>query len=270
MLLDQRDKLLQGVRGLGINTVDHARPANHLPERILTGDRGANQQISSGATDATTRVVKDPQQIDFIGGVDHEAQVGDGILDLLAIEKLLSADQHVRDLGKAQFLFKDHGLGVGAHQNSMSLISHLLCAYIVIDSLNHRPGFIFSVETLDHTDLFTLGTRRPERFVFTLLVVFNHLVGSVEDIGRRAIILLHFDDVSPGKVLFKIEDIARISAAPAIDRLIIITDHAEVVPLAGEPLHQGELGDVGILILINHDVLKTILVACLNLGEFVK
>ena len=140
----------------------------------------------------------------------------------------------------------------------------------MIDPLNHRPGFILGVDALDHTDLFTLDTRRPERFLFALLVVFNHLVGSVEDIGRRAIILLHFDDVSPGKVLFKIKDIAWICAAPAINRLVIVPNHAEVVPLAGEPLHQSKLRGVGILILINHDVLEAVLVACLNFGEFVK
>ena len=88
----------------------------------------------------------------------------------------------------------------------------------------------------------------------------DDLVGRVQNIGRAAVILLQLDHRCVGKVLFKIQDIADIRAAPAIDGLIVVAHHAQVAAFTGNQAHQLILGVVGILIFIHMHILKAALI----------
>ena len=68
----------------------------------------------------------------------------------------------------------------------------------------------------------------------------------------------------------EVEDVAGLGAAPAVDRLVVVADHAEVAPPAGQPPHQGKLRGVGVLVLIDHDVAEALLVFLLDLGEVIE
>ena len=57
-----------------------------------------------------------------------------------------------------------------------------------------------------------------------------------------------------GKILLEIENVADIRAAPAVDRLIFVAHHADVVVRLREQPHQLILAAVGVLILVDHDV----------------
>ena len=59
-----------------------------------------------------------------------------------------------------------------------------------------------------------------------------------------------------GKSRSKVEDIAEIGAAPTVDRLILVAHHADVAVLLGKQAHQLVLAAVGVLILVDHDVVE--------------
>ena len=88
----------------------------------------------------------------------------------------------------------------------------------------------------------------------------DDLVGRVQNIGRAAVILLQLDHRRVGKVLFKIQNVADIRAAPAIDGLVVIAHHAQVAAFAGNQAYQLILGVVGILIFIHMHILKAALI----------
>ena len=54
------------------------------------------------------------------------------------------------------------------------------------------------------------------------------MVGSLEDVLCGAIILLQGDDSCLGKVLLKVQNISDLCPSPAVDGLVIVSDHADV------------------------------------------
>jgi hypothetical protein len=73
-----------------------------------------------------------------------------------------------------------------------------------------------------------------------------------------AVVALQPDHLGAGKVLLEAQDVVDLGAAPAIDRLVVVADAADIV--AGPRLALGEqaqpqiLRDVGVLILVDEDV----------------
>ena len=70
-----------------------------------------------------------------------------------------------------------------------------------------------------------------------------------------------------GIVAAEVEDILDICATEGINALRIVTHHANVLQPGGEFLHYEILRIVGVLILIDHDILETLLVLKQHIGE---
>jgi 4-diphosphocytidyl-2C-methyl-D-erythritol kinase len=73
--------------------------------------------------------------------------------------------------------------------------------------------------------------------------------------------------VGPGEVLLELEDVLDVGAAPAVDGLVFIADHADVAVRAGEQLHQLVLRAVGVLVLVDQQVFVAAVVAFAHLGR---
>ena len=61
-------------------------------------------------------------------------------------------------------------------------------------------------------------------------------------------------------ILLKIEDVFDVRAAESVYRLVIVTDDADILSSAGEQAREFILALVGILILVNVDVFKLVLI----------
>src|SRR5262249_43035023 len=71
------------------------------------------------------------------------------------------------------------------------------------------------------------------------------------------IILFELDRPNPRKVLFERENVLNVGAAPAVDRLILVANDADIEMNAREMAHKPVLLAIRVLILIDHDVLET-------------
>ena len=89
----------------------------------------------------------------------------------------------------------------------------------------------------------------------------DNRTGPLQDHLGGAVVLFEADDLDFGEVFFEVEDVLDVSPTPAVDGLIFIADDADVVVLAGEELHELVLGLVGVLVLVDHDVLVAAVVA---------
>ena len=100
-------------------------------------------------------------------------------------------------------------------------------------------------------------------------VVSDQLVGGAEDGVRRAVVLLQLDHDRVGKVRLEFQDVAHLGAAPAVDRLVVVADHADVRALGlgafCEQRDQIELQAVRVLKLIDHQVAEALLPAFADL-----
>ena len=100
----------------------------------------------------------------------------------------------------------------------------------------------------------------PEGFVFSGPVVADHGVGGVQDILGRPVVLLQADHHGIRIYFFKIEDVPDIGTAELVDRLVVVTHDAEVFMGACQKAYQFELGSVGVLVFIHHDIAKALLI----------
>ena len=82
----------------------------------------------------------------------------------------------------------------------------------------------------------------------------------------RAIVALEPDHLRAGKVLLEAQDVVDVGAAPAVDRLVVVADAAQVAVGLGEQPEPEILDDVGVLVLVDQDVAEAALVVGENVG----
>ena len=77
--------------------------------------------------------------------------------------------------------------------------------------------------------------------------------------SRGAVVPLQPDDERAGKIVLEAQDVVHLCAAPAVDRLVVVTHAADIgIALRQQPQPQ-ILGDVGVLILIHQHVAEAAL-----------
>ena len=129
--------------------------------------------------------------------------------------------------------------------------------------LTHDVGrFILFGRSLVDGDGIACRIIRPEFLLLAGQVILNHSIRRCKDVLRRAIILLEQDHGCLWIVTLKVQDIPHIRAAPAVDGLIRIADHADIMVTLGKQLGDSILRAVRILILVHENVLKLILILC--------
>ena len=100
----------------------------------------------------------------------------------------------------------------------------------------------------------------PENLLFPFYVVLDHLVGSIQNRLGRTVVLLQLDDRSFRKIFFIVQNIVDVGTPELVDRLIVITYNTKIAVFIRQQTDQLKLRRVGILILIHHNVQKTLLI----------
>ncbi len=73
----------------------------------------------------------------------------------------------------------------------------------------------------------------PQLFAHAAVVIGDQGVGGFENMTGGAIVLLQLDHLMAGVMLLEIENIFYLCTTPAVDRLIIVADHKQVVIALG-------------------------------------
>ncbi|MNN21633.1 hypothetical protein D3C81_1349620 [compost metagenome] len=74
----------------------------------------------------------------------------------------------------------------------------------------------------------------------------------------RAVVTLQLDDLGAGEVAFEAQDVVHLGPAPAVDRLIVVADAADIAGRGGQQPQPQVLGDVGVLVLVHQNVAEAI------------
>ncbi len=83
---------------------------------------------------------------------------------------------------------------------------------------------------------------------------------------RRTVVLLEPDHRGAGKIGFEAQDVADLGAAPAVDRLVVVADTAQIAPGLGQEPQPQILRDVGVLVLVDQDIAEAPVVVGEDLG----
>jgi hypothetical protein len=73
-------------------------------------------------------------------------------------------------------------------------------------------------------------------------------------------------DLGAREVALEAQDVVDLGPAPAIDRLVVVAHAADVLAALGQQPQPQVLGDVGVLVLVDHHVLE----APLEVGQHVR
>ena len=224
---------------------------------LLRGQIG--NDLHGGGTDLAGRLVDDAAQAHIIAGVRHDGHVGMDILDLFAVVEALAAHDLVGDACTGKVAFDGGRLGVHAVEDGV--VGQMSALFQVLaDHIRDVAGLVLLVLGGVHLHLIALPIAGPQGLALALGVMLNDTVRSVQDIGRRAVVLFQTDGLGARVNALEIKDVLNGSAAEAVDALVIIAHHADVLFRAGEEAHQTELRHTGVLILVHQQIAVFVLV----------
>ena len=106
-----------------------------------------------------------------------------------------------------------------------------------------------------------------ERLAEAALVVGDQPGGGSQDVALGAVVALQADDGRAREILLEAQDVVDLRAAPAIDRLVVVADAADIGRAATRQQPQPQiLGYVGVLVLVDQDVAEAALIVGEDVG----
>ena len=112
-----------------------------------------------------------------------------------------------------------------------------------------------------------LTSVRPQVLRGSPGVVGDYRVGGLENRLGGPIVLIENDHPSIWIVLLEVPNVADVRTSKLVDRLVGVTDHAQVSMRCGQLFDQHVLSAVGVLVLIHEDVPEPLLIVLENIGE---
>src|ERR1700730_16791942 len=121
----------------------------------------------------------------------------------------------------------------------------------LLDLFANNAGFLFGIPNAGDGRLLANFAIGEEGFAKPALIMRDQARRDREDMPARAVIALEPNDFRARKIVLETQNCAAPGAPPAIDRLIVIANAADVLaPLREQPQPQ-ILGGVGVLIFID-------------------
>ena len=97
-----------------------------------------------------------------------------------------------------------------------------------LDLLADGARFLLGVPGAGDGDLLAVVVLGAQRLAEPALVMRDQMRGGGEDVAGGAVIALEADDLGAGKIVLEAQDVVDLGAAPAIDRLVVVADAADV------------------------------------------
>ena len=111
--------------------------------------------------------------------------------------------------------------------------SAVAAALQLLDLLADGARLLLGVPGAGDRDLLARHVLGAQRLAEPALVVGDQVRGGGQDVGGRAVIALEPDHLGARKVVLEAQDVVHLGAAPAVDRLVVVADAADVLEGAG-------------------------------------
>ena len=257
------------------------------PRAAMNGIRSRSARAATHGlgpvADAALGDVEDASQVDRVGGVGEDPQVGQRVLDLAALVEPGAADHLVGQADSHEDLFERPGLRVGAVEHRDVPGLHPGGVAELVDGLGDEGGLVVLVVADVADDRRAVAAVGPEVLLAPLGVLGDDRVGGLQDGLGGAVVLLEQDGPRGRVVLLELHDVADRRAPEGVDRLVGVADHHELGGVDGGTVahrHTGAacgtthqladqlvLGVVGVLVLVDQDVAEPAAVVLGDVGE---
>ena len=227
-------------------------------ERHPVGAGGLDDLALGLVAEAALGRVHDPLERQIVVRRDGEPEIGHGIADLHPLIEAGAADDAVGQADGQEPVLEGAHLVGGADKDGGFIEGHgSETAGAPLHGLKFLPdpaGLLLPVPVADEADLFALVHLGPERLAQPAFIGGDDARGGGKDVRGGAVVLFEPDHPGAGEVLFEAEDVAHLGAAPAIDRLVVITNTADVLVPARQKAKPEVLGGVGVLVFVHKNI----------------
>ena len=110
----------------------------------------------------------------------------------------------------------------------LSACCRLAAALQLLDLLADGARFLLGIPGAGDGDLLARHVVGAQRLAEPAFVVRDQVRGGGEDVAGRAVVALEPDHRGAGKVVLEAQDVVDLGAAPAVDRLVVVADAADV------------------------------------------
>ena len=124
-------------------------------------------------------------------------------------------------------------------------LSSVALALQLLDVLADGAGFFLGIPGAGDGDLLARHVVGAQRLAEPALVVGDEVRRGGEDVAGGAIVAFQPDHRGAGKIVLEAQDVVDLGAAPAIDRLVVIADAADVFGARGGCLKPRPWREVG-------------------------
>ena len=225
--LDGLEQAAQRTARLGFQLVGFDQRARGFGERYAALARVLVQHLHAGVAQAALGHVDDALEGEIVGRrIDH-AQIGERVADFGPLIKTRAADDPIGQAERDEAVLEFAHLERGAHQDG-DLVEPVTGALQLFDLLADGARFLFRIPGAGDRDFLARRLVGAQRLAQTSLVMGDQVRGGGEDVAGGAVVALQADDFGAGKIVLEAQDVVHLGAAPAVDRLIVIADAADV------------------------------------------
>ncbi len=214
---------------LGLQLLGLGEFARGLQQRNAAGAGEVVDLAHRRLADAALGRVDDALEGEIVGRLAHDAEIGHRVADLEPLVEARAADDAVVEAERDEAVFELAHLERGAHQDG-DVVEAVALALQRLDLLADGAGFLVESQaaatmTLAASGSFALGEQRLAEPAF---IVGDEVRGGAENVAGGAVVALQPDHLGAGKILLEAQDVVDLRAAPAIDRLVVVADAADV------------------------------------------
>src|SRR5699024_10352634 len=203
-------------------------------------------------------------------GIDKQCSISQHIFHLFPLIERKPAHQLIRNAFAAESFFINPALVVCTIEYSKIAVVVTFASLQLFNIISHPVGFIAFVIIVQQRNSIAGVIVGPQSLFELAAVLLDNRIRCFQNGLRRAIILFQWNLNRILIVVLKVQNIADICAPERIDALGVIADHAQVLIFLGQHICNLVLGMVGILIFINQDIFKAVLVLFKDLRMFRK
>src|SRR5262245_13277023 len=264
--LEHRQQIGQRAARLARQLLGFDDFAGGLVERDTARAGELRQTPQRAVADAAFGDIDDAFELEVVGRIERDLKVGDRIADLLALVKARTADHAIGQPQGHKPVLEGAHLERGAHQDG-DLVETPSRLALALDLLADGARFLLVVPHPADPDPLAHGTVGEQGLAQPRLVVADEMRCRRQDVAGGAVVALEPDHLGARKVELEAQNVVDLRPAPAVDRLVVVADAADIGGIAaGQQPEPQILGDVGVLIFVDQDVAQALPVGREHVG----
>jgi hypothetical protein len=232
---------------------------NRRVQAAVGGLRPVLQGFEAARADAARREIDDTGECRVVVGVGDQAQVGQRMLYLGALEEAQAAIDAVGQAGIEQRVFQRPRLRVAAVEQG-DFGTGVAVALQGLDLFDDPARLVALAVGLMDADRLAAAGLGPQVLAQARGIVLDDGIGRVEDVAVGTVVLFQADQVRHLELAFEVGHVADVGAAEGVDALVVVTDAEEVGAAASQQFQPAVLQFIGVLKLIHQHVLEALLI----------